>query len=95
MKPRMGRTVWFCVAAMGFCATPHHAALPSAIGPDEPLPSLAPMLEASTPGVVNIATYASVSVTNPLLQDPFFRRFFGERFGNPGRKYHLKNILFL
>ena len=76
MKPRMGRTVWFCVAAMGFCATPHHAALPSAIGPDEPLPSLAPMLEASTLGVVNIATYASVSVTNPLLQDPFFRRFF-------------------
>ena len=34
------------------------------------------MLEASTLGVVNIATYASVSVTNPLLQDPFFRRFF-------------------
>ena len=76
MKPRTGRIVRVCVAALGFCATPQHAALPSALGGGEPLPSLAPMLEASTPGVVNIATYPSVSVTNPLLQDPFFRRFF-------------------
>ncbi len=34
------------------------------------------MLERATPAVVNIATYASVRVSNPLLDDPFFQRFF-------------------
>lgn len=43
----------------------------------EPLPSLAPMLERTTPAVVNIATTGRALVAeNPLLQDPFFRRFF-------------------
>ena len=80
MKSRVVLIVCFCVAVFGLCATPQHAALPRALSGGEPMPSLmpslAPMIEASTPGVVNIATYASVSVTNPLLQDPFFRRFF-------------------
>jgi Do/DeqQ family serine protease len=41
------------------------------------LPSLAPMLTAATPAVVNIAVLSRVSVQdNPLLRDPFFRRFF-------------------
>lgn len=41
------------------------------------LPSLAPMLEEVTPAVVNIATEGRVQVRqNPLLNDPFFRRFF-------------------
>jgi Do/DeqQ family serine protease len=39
-------------------------------------PSLAPMLSAVTPGVVNIAVKGRVREQNPLLQDPFFRRFF-------------------
>lgn len=39
-------------------------------------PSLAPMLQSTSSGVVNIATYASVRLSNPLLDDPFFRRFF-------------------
>jgi serine protease Do/serine protease DegQ len=34
------------------------------------------MLEGVTPAVVNIATYTTVQVRNPLLEDPFFRRFF-------------------
>lgn len=43
----------------------------------QPLPSLAPMLEKTTPAVVNIATRGSVPVdNNPLLDDPFFRQFF-------------------
>lgn len=42
----------------------------------EPLPSLAPMLERTSPAVVNIATYTTYEVRNPLLEDPFFRRFF-------------------
>ncbi len=52
------------------------AALPAALPDGERLPSLAPMLEATTPAVVNIATYTTVQVRNPLLDDPFFRRFF-------------------
>ncbi len=34
------------------------------------------MLDRATPAVVNIATYTTVQVRNPLLEDPFFRRFF-------------------
>ncbi|MBC8105419.1 MAG: Do family serine endopeptidase, partial [Anaerolineae bacterium] len=55
-----------------------HAALPSAVG-DTPMPSLAPMVKRVTPAVVNIATRGTVrerSPQNPLLEDPFFRRFF-------------------
>src|ERR1700686_2303987 len=40
------------------------------------VPSLAPMLARVTPGVVNIAVKGRVKEENPLLQDPFFRRFF-------------------
>jgi Do/DeqQ family serine protease len=40
------------------------------------VPSLAPMLTHITPGVVNIAVKGRVREQNPLLQDPFFRRFF-------------------
>jgi Do/DeqQ family serine protease len=39
-------------------------------------PSLAPMLSRVTPGVVNIAVRGKVREQNPLMQDPFFRRFF-------------------
>ena len=40
-------------------------------------PTLAPMLEGVLPAVVNIKIKAQRQVENPLLQDPFFRRFFG------------------
>ncbi|OUD12650.1 serine endoprotease DegQ [Thioflexithrix psekupsensis] len=44
---------------------------------EQPLPSLAPMLERITPAVVNIATRTQVRLQeNPLLNDPFFRYFF-------------------
>ena len=42
----------------------------------EALPSLAPLLEQVTPAVVNIATRGAME-SNPLMDDPFFRRFFG------------------
>lgn len=52
------------------------ASLPAEVD-GKPLPTLAPMLEKTTPGVVNIATRGRVSVrNNPLLEDPFFRYFF-------------------
>ena len=64
-----------CVAAFTLAS---HAALPSAVG-DTPMPSLAPMVKRVRPAVVNIATRGTVrerSPQNPLLEDPFFRRFF-------------------
>ncbi|MCI0749232.1 MAG: DegQ family serine endoprotease [Nevskiales bacterium] len=39
-------------------------------------PSLAPMLKDVMPAVVNISVTSKVEIQNPLLQDPFFRRFF-------------------
>ena len=52
------------------------AALPLA-GEAGELPTLAPMLEKVTPGVVNISTRTRIRMQeNPLLSDPFFRRFF-------------------
>ncbi|MEJ2653096.1 MAG: DegQ family serine endoprotease [Gammaproteobacteria bacterium] len=54
------------------------AALPTVDSQGQALPSLAPMLDRVLPSVVNIATESRVRVQdNPLLQDPFFRRFFG------------------
>jgi len=63
-----------------FCLTlitaPAAAFLPPAVG-ESPMPSLAPMLAQVTPAVVNISTEGHVELrTNPLFNDPFFRRFF-------------------
>jgi S1-C subfamily serine protease len=59
------------------CLTPSLAqsALPIAVD-GQALPTLAPMLERATPAVVNIATESRMAARNPLLDDPFFRRFF-------------------
>ena len=58
---------------------PAHALLPARVD-GEPLPSLAPMLENVLPAVVNISTTTRIRATdNPLLRDPFFRRFLGPR----------------
>ena len=51
------------------------AQLPAQVG-DAPVPSLAPMVKRVSPAVVNIATRGTVQEQNPLLNDPFFRRFF-------------------
>lgn len=51
-------------------------ALPGAVD-GQPLPTLAPMLARVTPAVVNIAVRVRAPEGNPLLADPFFRRFFG------------------
>lgn len=55
---------------------PVFSALPASVD-NQPLPSIAPMLEKTTLAVVNIATRGETQVKeNPLLNDPFFRRFF-------------------
>jgi serine protease Do/serine protease DegQ len=53
-------------------ATPSIQQLPIAGG----VPSLAPMLKPVMPAVVNISVTGEVEVHNPLMDDPFFRRFF-------------------
>ena len=53
-------------------------ALPQAVG-EAPVPTLAPMITRVSPAIVNIATRGTVrerTPQNPLLEDPFFRRFF-------------------
>jgi serine protease Do/serine protease DegQ len=53
------------------------AALPVADSQGQELPTLAPMLKKALPAVVNIATTGTVRIqSNPLLDDPIFRRFF-------------------
>lgn len=53
------------------------AGLPLKDGEGRELPSLAPLVKEVRPAVVNIATFATQKVQqNPLLNDPFFRRFF-------------------
>ena len=53
------------------------AALPNVTADGKPFPTLAPMLKKVNPAVVNIATYSKREAQyNPLLNDPFFRRFF-------------------
>src|ERR1700756_3594638 len=68
------------------------AALPAAVPPavgDTPLPSLAPMIRKVSPAVVNVATRGTIherGADNPLLQDPFFRRFFNLPPGGGSRE---------
>ena len=63
------------IISLGFLS-PSYAALPLAVNGDE-LPSLAPMLEDVSSAVVNISTSSTIKAEeNPLLKDPFFRRFF-------------------
>jgi Do/DeqQ family serine protease len=54
------------------------AAMPATVG-DTPVPSLSPIVKKVSPAVVNIATRGTIrdrGPQNPLLDDPFFRRFF-------------------
>jgi Do/DeqQ family serine protease len=54
------------------------AQIPAGTPSREGLPTLAPILEKVTPAVVNIAVLQrSPEEQNPLMRDPFFRRFFG------------------
>ncbi|HHO58612.1 MAG TPA: DegQ family serine endoprotease [Thiotrichales bacterium] len=62
------------------------AALPNVVE-GQAMPSLAPMIERIRPAVVNIATRGHVDVGNhPLLNDPFFKRFFRGLENVPQRK---------
>jgi len=64
------------------------AQLPQKVG-DTPVPSLAPIIKKASPAVVNIATKGTIKDTNrnPLLDDPFFKRFFDAPDGPRERQF--------
>lgn len=67
----------YLAAVLLLITLPLHAALPAFDSQGDNLPTLAPMLEKTVPGVVNVFTRTRVAVRqSPLLSDPFFRRFF-------------------
>jgi len=76
MKPN--RLLAVLAAAVLFSSSAiAQAALP-ALATRDGLPTLAPVLSRVTPAVVNIAVLQQTpEAQNPLLRDPFFRRFFG------------------
>ena len=76
MQNRLILSVAICLLGLTISMPPAHAALPAAVPGQAPLPSLADMLDDVNPAVVNIATFYTVKARNPLLDDPFFRRFF-------------------
>ena len=64
------------IVGPAFVGEPAYAAPPADAAP---MPSLAPMVKRISPSVVNIATRGTIKEPqgrNPLLDDPFFRRFF-------------------
>src|SRR5258706_5068960 len=66
------------LAAVLLLAIAEVQAQPAGLPTRDGLPTLAPILEKVTPAVVNIAVLQkSPEEQNPLLRDPFFRRFFG------------------
>jgi len=78
------------LASVTFAFSPRvQAGVPLGVDSDERgLPTLAPMLERVMPGVVNIAVRGRVAVaTNPLLEDPFFKKFFDLPEQPPEREF--------
>jgi serine protease Do/serine protease DegQ len=67
----------FLIAAVLALAQAASGALPAVVG-DQSMPSLAPLVRQVSPAVVSIATKGTMNAQpNPLMEDPFFRRFFG------------------
>ena len=74
--PRRWRAAGALVAGYILAIGAVHAATPPLLLRDG-VPTLAPLLENVTPAVVNISVATMVPQRhNPLLRDPFFRRFF-------------------
>ena len=70
------------VAIFVFAVTPVRAAMPS-----DSVPTLAPLIKKVSPAVVNIATSGTVEIDrSPFFDDPFFRRFFGDRPQQPQQR---------
>ncbi len=74
--PKPGRLIAVIAIFLLVMTASVYALLPGEVD-GEVMPSLAPMLEKVTPAVVNVATEGRIQIRqNPLLNDPFFKRFF-------------------
>jgi Do/DeqQ family serine protease len=74
----MKRAVLALAVIVAVAVQPVRGGIPPAVG-GTPVPSLAPMIKKVSPAVVNIATRGTIherGPSNPLFDDPFFRRFF-------------------
>ncbi len=80
-RPAPLAATFACLAiATAMPAAAQAAPAVAATSAEAPMPSLAPMIRRASPAVVNIAIRGTVkergNSRNPLLDDPFFRRFF-------------------
>ena len=68
----------FGAAMLACCLSPHRAsAQQMSLDPERGVITMAPLLERTTPAVVNISVQSRQAADeNPLFRDPFFRRFF-------------------
>lgn len=71
----IAKTRILIAATLLVLAAAANAAIPAMVG-DQPMPSLAPLVEAATPAVVNIRVRQTVSTRQPFADDQL-RRFFG------------------
>ena len=77
MRAIYGLSLALVLALASLAPTIGNAGTPDVATQGE-LPSLAPMLDKVLPGVVSVAVRGHMPAQqNPLLADPFFRRFFG------------------
>ncbi len=80
MNPRFRFAAVAIAALVGYAPVAFPAVIAAAPVGAGPMPSLAPIVKRDSPAVVNIATSGTVKDDpgehNPLLNDPFFRRFF-------------------
>jgi Do/DeqQ family serine protease len=76
---------FLCVAAALILALTNPAAAQRKLPPpsrEAAQMSFAPVVKKAAPGVVNVYVRGRVAMANnPLMNDPVFRRFFGDRFG--------------
>lgn len=82
----INRLLILAIFIMPVVTGPVSAGLPASVD-GKSLPTLAPIVERTRPAVVNIATRGHVNLqNNPLLNDPFFKRFFHGLENAPQRR---------
>jgi Do/DeqQ family serine protease len=86
LHPRLLSILKFAAAAVLLASVPLSASAQERRLPTSPTElrlSYAPVVQRAAPAVVNVYAAKTVSVRNPLFDDPIFRRFFGVP-GGPG-----------
>src|SRR3981189_624983 len=86
LHPRLLSMLKFAAAAVLLASVPLGASAQERRLPTSPTElrlSYAPVVQRAAPAVVNVYAAKTVSLRNPLFDDPIFRRFFGVP-GGPG-----------